>query len=89
MVFSPVELRKSEQLSRLSSNEALQPLYMFSWKIAPALAAGCVCIMKPSELTPLTAMYMTKLFKEAGVPAGVINIVTGYVPLPGHLPVAE
>ncbi|WWD20973.1 hypothetical protein CI109_105453 [Kwoniella shandongensis] len=54
------------------------PLYMFSWKIAPALATGCAVVMKPSELTPLTALYMTKLFDEAGIPAGVINIVTGY-----------
>ncbi|ORX38945.1 aldehyde dehydrogenase [Kockovaella imperatae] len=54
------------------------PLYMFSWKIGPALAAGCTVVIKPSELTPLTALYMTKLIKEAGVPDGVINVVTGY-----------
>ncbi|OCF30567.1 aldehyde dehydrogenase (NAD+) [Kwoniella heveanensis CBS 569] len=54
------------------------PLYMFSWKIAPALAAGCTVVIKPSELTPLTALYMTKLFDEAGVPAGVVNVVVGY-----------
>lgn len=51
---------------------------MFSWKIAPALAAGCTVVLKPSELTPMTAFYMTKLIKEAGVPAGVVNIVCGY-----------
>jgi len=60
------------------------PLYMFSWKIAPALATGCVVVLKPSELTPLTAMYMTKLIKEAGVPAGVVNIVNGYGPTVGN-----
>lgn len=54
------------------------PLYMFSWKIAPALAAGCTVVMKPSELTPLTALYMTKILAEAGVPAGVVNVVCGY-----------
>lgn len=57
---------------------------MFSWKIAPALAAGCTVVIKPSELTPLTAMYMTKLFKEAEVPAGVINVIVGYGPTVGN-----
>jgi aldehyde dehydrogenase (NAD+) len=57
---------------------------MFSWKIAPALAAGCTVVMKPSELTPLTAMYMSKLIKEAGVPAGVVNIIVGYGPTVGN-----
>ena len=50
---------------------------MFSWKVAPALAAGCTVVLKPSELTPLTALYMTKILKEAGVPNGVVNIVNG------------
>lgn len=54
-----------------------QPLLMLSWKIAPALAAGCTVVLKPSELTPLTALYMTKLFKEAGIPDGVVNIIVG------------
>ncbi|WVO18225.1 hypothetical protein L204_105933 [Cryptococcus depauperatus] len=54
------------------------PLLMFAWKVAPALAAGCTVVIKPSELTPLTAMYMTKLFNEAGLPAGVVNVVCGY-----------
>ncbi|WVQ81639.1 hypothetical protein IAT38_003763 [Cryptococcus sp. DSM 104549] len=53
------------------------PLLMFAWKIAPALAAGCTVVIKPSELTPLTAMYMTKLFDEAKVPAGVVNVIVG------------
>jgi acyl-CoA reductase-like NAD-dependent aldehyde dehydrogenase len=52
---------------------------MFSWKVAPALATGCTVVMKPSELTPLTALYMSKLIKEAGVPAGVVNILVGCV----------
>jgi aldehyde dehydrogenase (NAD+) len=57
---------------------------MFSWKIAPALAAGCTVVIKPSELTPLTAAYMTKIFQEAGVPKGVVNVVCGYGPTVGN-----
>jgi len=54
------------------------PLYLFSWKIAPALAAGCTVVAKPSELTPLTANRLAELCAEAGLPAGVLNIVHGY-----------
>lgn len=54
------------------------PLYLLSWKIAPAIAAGNCCIAKPSELTPLTAHRLAELSIEAGVPPGVINIVHGY-----------
>lgn len=50
---------------------------MWAWKIGPALAAGCTVVMKPSELTPLSALYMCKLIKEAGIPAGVVNTVPG------------
>ncbi|WVR06179.1 hypothetical protein IAU60_003209 [Kwoniella sp. DSM 27419] len=53
------------------------PLMMWAWKVAPALAAGCTVVMKPSELTPLTALYMCDLAKEAGIPAGVINTLPG------------
>ena len=53
------------------------PLYLFTWKIAPALAAGCTVIGKPSELTPMTAFLFSKLCIEAGLPAGVLNIVHG------------
>ncbi|EIW66947.1 aldehyde dehydrogenase (NAD+) [Tremella mesenterica] len=60
------------------------PLYMFSWKVAPALATGCTIVIKPSELTPLTAMYMTKLIKESGIPDGVVNVITGYGPTVGN-----
>jgi aldehyde dehydrogenase (NAD+) len=51
---------------------------MLSWKIGPALAAGNAVILKPSELTPLTALRLCPLFVEAGFPDGVINIVNGY-----------
>ncbi|TIB90445.1 indole-3-acetaldehyde dehydrogenase [Wallemia mellicola] len=54
------------------------PLLMFSWKIAPAIATGNTIVIKPSEITPLTALRMASLIKEAGFPAGVINIVVGY-----------
>ncbi|HEX8152239.1 MAG TPA: aldehyde dehydrogenase, partial [Thermoanaerobaculia bacterium] len=53
------------------------PLYLLSWKIAPAIASGNTCVAKPSELTPLTAHRLAELSIEAGVPAGVINIVHG------------
>jgi aminomuconate-semialdehyde/2-hydroxymuconate-6-semialdehyde dehydrogenase len=53
------------------------PLYLFTWKIAPALASGCTVVAKPSELTPMTAFLFSKLCMEAGLPAGVLNIVHG------------
>ena len=53
------------------------PLYLLTWKIAPAIAAGNTCVAKPSELTPLTANRLAELSFEAGIPAGVINIVHG------------
>ena len=54
------------------------PLYLLSWKIAPAIAAGNTCVAKPSELTPLTANRLAELSLEAGILPGVINIVHGY-----------
>ncbi len=54
------------------------PLLMASWKIAPALAAGNCIILKPAEQTPLSALYLARLFEEAGFPPGVFNVVTGY-----------
>jgi aminomuconate-semialdehyde/2-hydroxymuconate-6-semialdehyde dehydrogenase len=53
------------------------PLYLFTWKIAPALAAGCTVVAKPSELTPMTAFLFSRLCIEAGLPPGVLNIVHG------------
>jgi aldehyde dehydrogenase (NAD+) len=53
------------------------PLLMLSWKIAPALAAGNTVVLKPAEFTPLTALAFAGLCQEAGLPAGVVNIVTG------------
>jgi aminomuconate-semialdehyde/2-hydroxymuconate-6-semialdehyde dehydrogenase len=53
------------------------PLYLLSWKIAPAIAAGNTCVAKPSELTPLTAHRLAELSLEAGLPPGVMNIVHG------------
>ncbi len=54
------------------------PLLMAAWKLAPAIAAGCSCVLKPAEQTPLTALKMAEWFGECGLPAGVVNIVTGY-----------
>ena len=53
------------------------PLLMASWKISPALAAGCTLILKPAEQTPLTAIRLGQLAQEAGFPEGVINVLTG------------
>ena len=62
------------------------PLYLFTWKIAPALAAGCTVVAKPSELSPMTAFLFSKLCIEAGLPPGVLNIVhgSGYKGWPGY-----
>ena len=54
------------------------PLSMASWKVAPALATGCVVVLKPAEQTPLTALRLGELSLEAGIPEGVINVVTGF-----------
>src|SRR3984957_9004424 len=53
------------------------PLLMSAWKLAPALAAGNTCVLKPSELTPLTALELARLVAKVEFPAGVVNIVTG------------
>lgn len=60
------------------------PLYLFTWKIAPALAAGCTVVAKPSELTPMTAFLFSHLCVEAGLPPGVLNIVHGLGPKAGQ-----
>ncbi|URE13224.1 Aldehyde dehydrogenase [Musa troglodytarum] len=54
------------------------PTVMFFFKVAPALAAGCTMIVKPAEQTPLTALYYAHLGKQAGIPDGVLNVVTGF-----------
>jgi acyl-CoA reductase-like NAD-dependent aldehyde dehydrogenase len=53
------------------------PMLMASWKLGPALAAGCTIILKPAEQTPLTALRLGELALEAGIPAGVLNVLTG------------
>jgi len=54
------------------------PLLMAAWKLAPALAAGCTCVLKPAEQTPLTALEMANWLADVGLPPGVVNIVTGF-----------
>jgi betaine-aldehyde dehydrogenase len=54
------------------------PLLMAAWKLAPAIAAGCCCILKPAEQTPLTALEYANYFEEAGLPPGVVNIINGF-----------
>lgn len=53
------------------------PLLMATWKLAPALAAGCTVVLKPSEVTPLTALQLGLVFEDVGLPPGVVNILTG------------
>jgi aminomuconate-semialdehyde/2-hydroxymuconate-6-semialdehyde dehydrogenase len=60
------------------------PLYLFTWKIAPALAAGNCVLAKPSEVTPVTAYLLSKICKEAGLPDGVLNIIHGIGPNAGE-----
>lgn len=59
------------------------PMLMVAWKWGPALAAGCTIVMKPAEQTPLTCLRMAELALEAGIPPGVINVITGYGPTAG------
>lgn len=54
------------------------PLLMAAWKLAPAIAAGCTCVLKPAEQTPLTALELAHWFAGVGLPPGVVNIVTGF-----------
>ncbi len=65
------------------------PLLMAAWKVAPALAAGCTTVLKPSEHTPLTALALAAISLEIGLPPGVLNVVTGFgadagAPLASH-----
>jgi aldehyde dehydrogenase (NAD+) len=59
------------------------PLQMAVWKVAPALAMGCTIVVKPAEQTPLSALRLAQLSQEAGVPDGVLNVVTGFGPTAG------
>src|SRR6202008_350253 len=52
------------------------PLMMAAWKLAPAIAAGCTCLLKPAEQTPLTALEFARYLSDAGLPPGVVNIIT-------------
>jgi len=59
------------------------PLLMFAWKVGPALATGNTIVLKTAEQTPLSALYVSRLFHEAGLPDGVLNIVSGFGPTAG------
>ncbi|ACV58634.1 aldehyde dehydrogenase [Alicyclobacillus acidocaldarius] len=56
------------------------PLFLLTWKVAPCLAAGNTCVIKPAELTPTTATKLAEICKQAGVPDGVVNVVHGFGP---------
>ncbi|MBA3281557.1 MAG: aldehyde dehydrogenase family protein [Acidimicrobiia bacterium] len=65
------------------------PLHQIAAKVAPALAAGCTVVVKPSEVTPLNAFVLAEIFDEVGLPAGVFNVVTGTGPVVGEAMVAH
>jgi betaine-aldehyde dehydrogenase len=65
------------------------PLLMAAWKLAPAIAAGCTCVLKPAEQTPLTALEFANYFEESGLPPGVVNIVNGFGETAGAAVVAH
>jgi (Z)-2-((N-methylformamido)methylene)-5-hydroxybutyrolactone dehydrogenase len=60
------------------------PLLLLTWKLAPALATGCTMVVKPSDHTPVTALELAKLVTEAGIPDGVLNVITGNGPALGR-----
>ena len=65
------------------------PLHQIAAKVAPALAAGCTVVLKPSEVAPLNAFVLAEIIHAAGLPAGVFNLVTGYGPVVGEAMVAH
>ena len=65
------------------------PLLMAAWKLGPALAAGCCCVLKPAEQTPLTAMVLANWLEEVGLPPGVVNIINGIGEVTGAALVAH
>ena len=65
------------------------PLLMAAWKLAPALAAGCTCVLKPAEQTPLTALEFAHWLEEVGLPPGVVNVVNGMGEVAGAALVAH
>ena len=60
------------------------PLHQIAAKVAPALAAGCTVVLKPSEVAPLNAFVLAEIFEQVGLPAGVFNLVTGFGPVVGE-----
>ncbi len=65
------------------------PLLMAAWKLAPAICAGCTSVLKPAEQTPLTVLELARDFEEAGLPPGVVNVVTGVGEIAGNAIVAH
>ena len=59
------------------------PLLMWAWKIGPAIACGNTVVLKTAEQTPLSGLYAAKLVKEAGIPAGVVNVISGFGKIAG------
>ena len=64
----------------IAAGMAADPLLISTWKTAPALAAGCTVVLKPSEMASLTCLEMAAIMEEVGIPEGVFNVVTGLGP---------
>src|SRR6202161_1526961 len=64
-------------------------LLMAAWKLAPAIAAGCTCVLKPAEQTPLTALEFANWFEEVGLPPGAVNVINGVGEIAGAALVAD
>ncbi|CAI8609487.1 unnamed protein product [Vicia faba] len=89
----PYEQSRQVEISMLTLHEPIGvagqiipwnfPLLMFAWKVGPALACGNTVVMKTAEQTPLSVLYTARLFLEAGLPPGVLNIVSGFGPTAG------
>src|ERR1700734_3525012 len=76
---NPLNFTMREPIRVADQNIPLNyPLLMAAWKLAPAIAAGCTCILKPAEQTPLTALEFAGYLADAGLPNGVVNIITGF-----------
>jgi aldehyde dehydrogenase (NAD+) len=84
MMGGPVRVRKAPVGVVAAITPWNSPLLLLTWKLAPALAAGCTVVVKPSDYTPASTVALAELVQEAGFPPGVVNVVTGWGPETGR-----